>query len=170
MFSFDFSIPTRSISDAVRVVFVLLVTALAAPGLPAAFGAGIYKWVDDKGVTHYSESPPEGRASSTLKPPPPLSGGTVGAPVPKSWQEKEQEFQRRRAEREETESKKAAKDAEDRVARERRCRIARNRLHVLQQPRPVYRINAKGEREYYDDAARAAEIEKLRKEIAASCD
>ena len=152
-----------------RSVQSLLWACLAALAVPAALGAGIYKWVDEAGVTHYSESPPEGRASTTLKPPPPPSGGIVGDPTPKSWQEKEQAFQRRRAERDEAESRRAVKDAADRVAREHRCRNAQSRLYVLQRPRPVYRINAKGEREYLDDDARAAEIDRVKKDIAASC-
>jgi len=149
-----------------RVALSLCFACLIAP---AAIGAGIYKWVDERGVTHYSESPPEGRASSTVKPPPAPAGGAVGAPTPKTWQEKEQEFQRRRAERGEAEKKRETQEAEDRIARDYRCRIAKNRLQVLQTQRPVYRLNGKGEREYYDDATRASEIGRVKSEIDATC-
>jgi hypothetical protein len=156
----------RTLIRAAPAAAVFALVLLISPGAP---GAGIYKWVDDKGVTHYSESPPEGRASSTLKPPPAPPRGAVGAPTPKTWQEKEQEFQRRRAERGETETKRETQETEDRVAKDRRCRIAQNRLQVLQTQRPVYRFNAKGEREYYDDATRASEIGRVKDEIAATC-
>lgn len=41
---------------------VALVMALAAPA-----GAAIYKWVDEKGVTHYGEKAPEGAKATTVK-------------------------------------------------------------------------------------------------------
>lgn len=41
---------------------VALVMALAAPA-----GAAIYKWVDEKGVTHYGEKAPEGAKPAQVK-------------------------------------------------------------------------------------------------------
>ncbi|MEN6585845.1 MAG: DUF4124 domain-containing protein [Sulfuricella sp.] len=75
--------------------FLLLVLAAAT------IGATIYKWVDEKGVTHYSETPsPKQKAQEIQVPPPPPSAGTPdGNPASKTWQEKEQEFQKRRTER-----------------------------------------------------------------------
>lgn len=150
-----------------KKLLVLLLFFLAM----AAVGATIYKWVDEKGVTHYSETPPPNQKAREIQTPPP-SPATAGAGSPKTWQEKEQEFQKRRVEREdaqkrEEEQKAAAK--REALARKQRCILARQNLHTLQIQRPVYQINEKGEREYVDDTKREAEIERMKKEIEIYC-
>jgi glutaredoxin len=55
-----------------------LKTGLAAAGVAlllnaAAAPAQVYKWVDAKGVTHYSDTPPAGRATDVLAPPAPAA-------------------------------------------------------------------------------------------------
>ena len=69
-----------------------------------AVGATLYKWQDDHGVTHYSETPPSDRKAKaiSLQPAPPISSGE-NPPDTKSWQEKDIEFRKRRAERQEAE-------------------------------------------------------------------
>ena len=69
-----------------------------------AVGATLYKWQDDHGVTHYSETPPSDRKAKaiSLQPAPPISSGE-NPPATKSWQEKDIEFRKRRAERQEAE-------------------------------------------------------------------
>jgi hypothetical protein len=52
---------------------LLIAAALAA----AAAGAHVYKWVDEKGVTHYSETPPQGRRAEEVKVPEPPQRGDV---------------------------------------------------------------------------------------------
>ncbi len=65
------------------------------------FGAGVYKWVDEEGVTHYSDVPTREKKARELDIKPVLTPGPeVAKPLPKTWQQQEQEFQKRRAERE----------------------------------------------------------------------
>jgi len=70
---------------------------LAALITAAAVAATMYKWVDEKGVTHYSDAPPPNQKSQRLDTqaaPPPTS--TEGATPPgESWQKKEEEFKQR---------------------------------------------------------------------------
>lgn len=47
-------------SDAMRVALLVLALTLTAP-----LHAQIYKWVDAKGVTHYSDKPPAGHQART---------------------------------------------------------------------------------------------------------
>ena len=47
------------------LLFVMLVLAVAT------IGATIYKWVDEKGVTQYSEIPPSGKKAEKVDMPPP---------------------------------------------------------------------------------------------------
>jgi hypothetical protein len=43
------------------------VVAWLVAGAVGIAGAAVYKWVDERGVTHYSESPPRGRASQRIE-------------------------------------------------------------------------------------------------------
>ena len=54
--------------------------------------AVLYKWVDDKGHTHYGETPPPGVRAQEVAPP-------SAPPGPKTLEEQEREFQKRRLER-----------------------------------------------------------------------
>ncbi len=47
---------------------------------------------------------------------------------------------------------------------------ARQNLYVLQQQRPVYFLNEKGEEVFLDDKVRAAQIESAKEQIDAYCD
>ena len=61
----------------------------------AAFGATVYKWVDEHGVTHYSDqAPPKQDAQKIETPTTPATEGTE-APSGDSWREREEEFQER---------------------------------------------------------------------------
>jgi hypothetical protein len=53
---------------------VLLVLALT---LAAVAAAAVYTWVDERGVTHYSETPPQGRRADEVKVPAPPQRGDV---------------------------------------------------------------------------------------------
>lgn len=52
-----------------------LILLLLAVAVVAAAAAGVYKWVDEQGTTHYSETPPTGKKSEEMKLPesPPAS-------------------------------------------------------------------------------------------------
>lgn len=138
-------------------------------------GAAVYKWVDEQGVTHYSETPPPSERKAKkieVKPPSPASGAEGGGGEGKSWQQKEQEFQKRQAEREEARRQQEAADTAARreaKIKEERCAIAKHNLETLQIRRPVYRTDEKGERVYVDDRMRAAEIARMKKEIETYC-
>jgi hypothetical protein len=66
-------------------------------------------------------------------------------------------------------TKKKAED--DRLAAQRRdnCSRARNQLATLDSGIRITRLNAKGEQEYIDDAARANESKRARDVIASDC-
>lgn len=162
------------------LLVVLLVTAAAG------LGATLYKWVDERGVTHYSERPPAKQKAQEIliqSPPPsaapadkspqaPQAPGAEGdkVPPPKTWHEKALEAQRRReaAEKQEEEEQQLARDVA--LERRKRCLAAQQNLHTLLIIRPVYWINEYGERVFIDDAKRAAEIARAKGEIQSYCD
>lgn len=134
----------------------------------ASIGAGIYKWVDEKGVTHYSDAPaPDQKAKKIEVSPPPEVVPKLEKST-KSWEKKEREFQQRRIEAEEAEKKLKVQEAEAKE-REIKCSAAKRNLRILQIDRPVYWINKQGERVFLDDAERKAAIEKTNQEIESFC-
>jgi hypothetical protein len=81
-----------------RKQLLILPTMLAAL---LSIGAAIYKWVDDKGVTHYSETPPLSQESQRLETPvtPRPAEAGKAAPPARSPQQLDEEFRQRHAAR-----------------------------------------------------------------------
>lgn len=157
---------------------ILLLALLTA--LPAA--AEIYSWKDKDGRTHYSDIPPSSGPVKTLRgtPPPASAPQTEGeasddaaneeAAQPEAEQpvDPDTAFRQRRAEEAEAEAT-AAKQAADEAERQRFCTDARNQLTALDSGQRIARMNAAGEREFVDDATRAAESARLRQQIEQHC-
>ncbi len=144
-------------------VIVLLAVAAAVP---------VYKWVDDDGRVHYSDRRPPGDGSAE---PLELLPAPSDAEVQSARERVAALESRARAalderaaalERQRREEQLAEAERADRL---RRCDFARRTLATLQIRRPVYRIDASGERVYLDDASRAAEVERTQRDIATSC-
>ena len=157
--------PTRS-----RRLYFPCVLLLAFAFSGEAPGA-IYKWVDEKGVTQYSEKPPQGKKSAEVPiRSQPAPATPQGAPsTAKTWQEQEADFQRRRVEQEESRMKKEALDQSSAAERRQTCMQARHDLHILDQERPVYTVNEKGERVYVEDKDRGELRDRLRRIAEQNC-
>lgn len=75
-------------------LLLVLIALIAA----AEVGATVYKWVDEHGVTHYSDAPPPKQKTQRLETQtsPALPATETAAPSPtKSWREKDEEFKQR---------------------------------------------------------------------------
>jgi hypothetical protein len=146
----------------------LLAAVLVGLAQPAA-GQQIYKWVDDKGVTQYTTTPPPGGKAQTIRAQP--ATGKPGA-EPRSWKDQEIEFRARQVERAEAEHKQqqAENRARQEAARRREsCINAHRNIQSLQEQRPVYAMNEKGERQYLDDAQRAEAARKAKAFVDREC-
>ncbi|HJV24154.1 MAG TPA: DUF4124 domain-containing protein [Aromatoleum sp.] len=148
---------------------------VAAPLVIAAtMGATVYKWVDERGITHYSETPhPQGKSQEIQTPATPSQDADRNTPTAKSWQEQELDFRKRHLERQEAARKAEETEAaakRDALARKQRCIAARQNIYILENERKVFSINEKGERVFLPDDARAGEIARMRKEIEVFCD
>ena len=153
----------RSMAHACGIALALAVAAGHAT-------AAIYKWVDEKGVTQYSEKPPQGKkpAEVPIRAQPSAPPGAQN--VPKTWQQQEAEFQQRRVEQEERRLKNEALGQAGADERMRTCLQARQDLHTLEQQRPVYWVNDKGERVYVEDKNRDQLRDRLRAIAEQNCD
>lgn len=127
----------------------------------AAFGQ-VYRWVDEKGVTHYGAEPPKGAKAREVEDKLATPPGT--APRSEDWQQRDREFRQRQIQAGEAQAKK------DEEARRRRalCNEQRDLLARLRQSR-TYTLNEKGERVFDDESQRQATIARQEKIVAQHC-
>lgn len=133
---------------------------LAAAALIALSGpayAQMYKCVDERGVTRYTDEPRAGCKAVEIRGSPPISG-PIRAPDGDLGRQ-EAEFRRRQLERE----RAAANERQELIAR---CGPLRREQSVLSSGRRLVRINEKGEREYVEDAERERRLAQLQRELA----
>jgi hypothetical protein len=120
----------------------------------------MYKWVDEKGTTHFSESPPpEGSKTKATKVepkviPPSAPDAAKSRDNPEAWKAQEAEFRRRQVER----GQREKADGMEKAEREAACDRARRRVAFLQNTHRIHRDNPDGTRSYMTDAERDQEI------------
>jgi hypothetical protein len=133
-----------------------------------ADAAALYKWVDEKGVTHYTEEPPPDRKATKveIKPSPSTSSGAAS---PDDFKQREYEFRKNRLDKEQAEATEKLRVEREAAGRRNRCLRAQRALDILQS-RPVYRTNERGERVFIEDKERAKETEEWREVARESCD
>ena len=162
--------------------FVLL-SALLLAALPCAQAQSIWKWRDHDGRIQISDrappldipdkdilqrpggsrswAPPAGAAEAAAFP------GDAGSQV-----DPELEARKRKLSQEQTQqkAKQSTADQERRAAqRAETCRRAQAQMKAFDNGQRMTRINDKGEREFLDDGARAAEADRTRQLIQDSC-
>jgi hypothetical protein len=153
-------------ASAGRAVIARIAAALLVLAWGSA-GAALYKWVDEKGVTHYTEEPPPDRKSTKIE----IRSDGPAAKVERSesWKDKEVEFRRRRLEKERSDEAADAHAKKAAAVRHQNCVRAQDALDTLAHGHPVYRVNEKGERVYMEEAERDAETKRWRSEVDTWC-
>jgi Domain of unknown function (DUF4124) len=142
---------------------LVLLCAAAALGACPAFSQSMYKWVDEKGRTVFSETPPPaGVKGEKIE----VRTQPAQKPAVENWKQREQEFRERRAKQGVDEEK--ARQADD-ANRERRCYDAKVKYDRMTRAGRVYRLDDKGERVYYTDDERAAQAEEAKRDMASYC-
>lgn len=162
----------------------LLGLVLATPVLCLAQ----WQWIDKDGRKVYSDQAPsadvpankilkapagKGGASMPVNEPAPQAAASApakpAASAPKlSGKDKELEEKKKQAEAAAAEKKKAQEE-EVAKARSENCDRAKKAKAAYDSGARIAQVNAKGEREYMDDAARAAETKRLQGVIARDC-
>lgn len=155
----------RGIGSAAGLALGLVLLALAVP----ARAQTMYKWVDEKGVTHFSEHPPpdersERKASKVT--PKVIAPANPSAYDPNAWKAREAEARKRQIERGTAEKAEARGNEQRQVA----CNRARGRLSMLQNTQVIYRDNPDGTRTFMEDKQREAEMQRARDAIREHCD
>lgn len=124
--------------------------------LSFAAAAQMYKWVDEKGVTHYSETLPPDAKGAKVDIKPATGDGTPASAT--DWKQKELDARQQRIQREQNEQQQHAQELSQGAMRRSRCLQAQRQLSIMQAPRPIYQVNEKGEKVYLEDAQREREI------------
>ncbi|MEO8039108.1 MAG: DUF4124 domain-containing protein [Betaproteobacteria bacterium] len=136
--------------------------------LCAGHASAICKWKDAKGGTQYSDAPPPGiECMDTIRAQPPISSGTSPA-APKSYQEKDMEFRKRRVEKQEAE-KKAEQEKANEDAKRKNCEAAQARVAGLSRGGRVARYDSNGQVYYLGDDDIARELDAARKQAEQLC-
>ena len=145
--------------------------AVALAILLAALPAGaqtMYKWVDEKGTTHFSQEPPtdpKAEKKATKVTPKVTPAGNPGAYDPNAWKTRDAEARKQRVER----GQQAQADAKDDARKAEQCERARNRLALLQTTAPIFKTNPDGSRTYMEDKTREAEMARAKEVEAEAC-
>ena len=126
--------------------------------LPALAWAQMYKCVDERGVTHYSDSPrPDCKGGKVnIQAIPPVSGKT--SPPLGTVAGQDADFKRRQIEREQAESELKSAIAQ-------RCARLRQEQNILASGVAIFSLNERGERVYMEDASRDARLAQLKDEM-----
>ena len=129
----------------------------------AAQAADAYRWVDAKGVVHYSDAPPPVEAKAELVHLP-GTGSTTGAAVAMPDEPAKADDSE-----EPGEKKPPGTLASSVQSAEKRCADARTNLEVLQRSGPVGMDTGSGRPQPLDDAARQRQIGNAQTIIATYC-
>lgn len=155
-----------------RAVFVSAL--LMAPALSAE----VYRWTDENGVTHFSQTPPPDGQEAEIEDVPDTAGeaavegagidfdgaqsnlaeGSGGTDTRSAAELKRREIAERHAD-----ARSAREEAQ------RLCSQARSRLARIEPNRRVYYTNDEGETVRMDDEERVTEVEELRAFLAENC-
>lgn len=169
---------TSSSNPLMRLGLVALALAL---GSGAVLAQSIWKWRDKEGRVQISDRPPPNevpdkdilqRPSSARAPVAAAAASDAASDVPTPRVDTALEARKTKAQAEQAAAEKARKDIETAKRNQAKleiCQRARNQMQGLESGLRVSRINDQGQREFLDDAARAAEVARTRETINANC-
>ena len=145
-----------------QIVHILMIFLL---GMPLQGYAEVYKWVDEKGQTHYGEKPPSTNASEVkIKDAP-----NADMSVQKRNEESDKLLKVYEEERSIKNQEKLKTEEEERQQAEK-CKIAENDLKDMQQGGAVYYdIDDKGERKFLSETELDQRIKKLQDQYNLQC-
>lgn len=148
----------------------LVVITLASLLISAVASADIYRWEDADGITHYTDTPPEGVPSTLVsidsRPTDKARISTAQAQA-RGKQQAQLLIEREEKATEKESAAEAAKQAEQRA---QACTQARQRLETYNNSRRLYRELENGEREWYSEEEVAMARENAQKAVEEFCD
>lgn len=143
----------------IPTLWLVLLGLIAAP-----LQAQVYKWQDEKGETHYSQTPPPGVPADRLQ----LGGspGHAGRPDP-GLKERLEAFDKRRQQDQEAQAKRA-EAAQQTELKKKNCASARSNLQTLQS-RGQIKLKEGDAYRVLSEEERQAKIAEAQKQIDTYC-
>ena len=130
--------------------------------LPCIASAEIYRWTDANGQVHFGEAPRAGAVQVEVKAP----ALQQDAAAAERQQRSERFFQARREEQQQNSEK--AQQQQAKTAQE--CQQLREQYAELAHGGTFYKVDAQGERQYYDEAQLDSARSRLKASLAQRCD
>ena len=128
-----------------------------------AMASQVYKWVDDKGITHFGANPPQGQAATSVNTviAQPKAAAKAATPTPPALDSGE-------AEQKVIDAKVKQQVAEQAAERKKYCESVRTNLAQLQN-NPRLRTEVNGEQVRLGEDQRQAKIADAQKAIKENC-
>lgn len=126
--------------------------------------AEMYKWVDEEGNTHYSQSPPPGNINAEAIKPPPKVDTQEASKSLEQQKKKATDLREKRL----TAAEEKQKAEDEAAEKEKKCQQARDRLASYQRPR-VNLKNPDGTLRIVPEEERQAEIKKSQEYVNKAC-
>lgn len=144
--------------------FGILVGAVALSWMSLSWGAGVYKWVDEKGVTHFGEKPPSPGVGEKIK---------ISAPSPSSTPAPEKDSRSTQK----APAASAAKPSEAETAEakaqadiiKKNCETYAANLKVLKESARIREQASDGQVKMLTDEEKQARIQQAEQFIAEKC-
>ena len=134
--------------------------------------AEVYKWTDESGQVHYSDTPPsEETPGYQLRP----SGSAGNTSSLESLTDTERRARQKKlsdsleADRRDKEQAEA-KRKDQQAKREHNCMVARKQLNATKKYNKIFEYDQQGNRVYYDDAKKQQYLESKRAEVRKWCE
>lgn len=161
-------IRTRPVPGLALILCVLVFSLISS-----SVWAEVYKWTDENGVTHYSQTPPpSGQEAEIEDIPDSTNDAGLGEPDDAMASESGSDPGQLSAAdlaRQELASRREYR-AEEYAANQALCQEARESLDELEPSRRVYYTNEEGETERMDDQERVDEVQRLKNVLSANCE
>ncbi|MDH4569244.1 DUF4124 domain-containing protein [Pseudomonas sp. BN414] len=129
--------------------------------VPAIAGAEIYRWTDAQGQVHFSETPREGAEPVSVKP--------QVIERDQATREREARTEKVFDARRQEQAAAADRATEARARQQKVCSRLRSQQDDLNQGGPFYRLDERGERQYYTDEQIETYRRKLGENISRDC-
>jgi len=146
--------------------FLILTAAVFVIEAAPTF-AQVYKWVDERGVTHYGERPPQGAKATEvqdkLASPPPASAAPQSSPPKDSGQEGQA------APKNAPPKPIPSKEQVEAANRQKQCDQQRAILARLKDSPPSYTLNEKGEKVQVPSPEQSETIARQEKRVIEQC-
>jgi hypothetical protein len=138
--------------------------------LPLVNHAGVYKWIDDDGKVHYSDTPITTQPSVEMTidhsaPAPSLHGGNDQMSREEKRERLLQSMQEDRIEKQEQREKQQALKQQNRA----KCNRYRDQMRHYERASGLYRLDDNGQRVYMSNNDRAKATKNLQRQIRKYC-